>query len=275
MLVDVRVATGAEATMNIMDLWIGPPTDFYPRYIADPRRAQTALVLSEFHDRSIADTTRSRSSIRFGGRVPFIRFHPADNPNVGWQVDMEAGFFGQFSLLYGMDNYGWDGVYGLLVSYKPKPSLAYRFGILHDSAHLGDEYVEKTGRERINYSREEIVVGLSWTPDIQWRFYGELTKDYETKGVATDERLQIGAEYLSPNKLWSGRVSWYTAADINFFAERDWAPATTLQLGLMLPTGQGASRYRLALEVYSGRSLLGEFSFQDESYLGLGIYYDW
>lgn len=272
---DAGAAMGADASADKTVLWVGPPTDFYPRYIADPRRAQTALVLMEFHDREIADTTRSRSSIRFGGRVPFVRFHPAGNPDLGWQVDMEAGFFGQFSLLYGMDNYGWDGVYGLLVSYKPKSSLVYRFGILHDSAHLGDEYVEKTGRERINYSREEIVAGLSWTPDRQWRFYGEVTRDYETKGVARDERLQIGAEYLGPNKLWHGRVTWYSAADINFFAERDWAPATTFQLGWMMPTGQGASRYRLALEVYSGRSLMGEFSFQDESYLGLGIYYDW
>ena len=256
-------------------MWLGPPTDFYPHYIADPRRAQTALVLMEFLDREIADTTRSRSSIRFGGRVPLVRFHPAGNPDVGWQVDMEAGFFGQFSLLYGMDNYGWDGVYGLLVSYKPISSLGYRFGILHDSAHVGDEYVEKTDRERINYSREEIVAGLSWTPDRQWHFYGEVTWDYETKGAARDERLQIGGEYLGLNKLWHGRVNWYSAADINFFAERDWAPATTMQLGLMMPTGQGASRYRLALELYSGRSLMGEFSFQDESYIGLGLYYDW
>ena len=48
-----------------------------------------------------------------------------------------------------------------------------------------------------------------------------------------------------------------------------------LSLQLMFGHGQWASRYRLALEVYSGQSIMGEFSFQDESYLGLGIYYDW
>ena len=255
-------------------MWLGPPSEFYPQYIADPRRAQFALVLTKYQNSKVPGTTNARSSIRFGGRLGLVRFHPVGNTEVGWQIDLEAGFFSQFSLVGGFDNYAWDGVQGLMASYKPMPQLGFRFGLLHDSAHLGDEYMEETGRERINYTREEIVAGVSWQPNQQWRLYSEIASEYETKGVARGERFQIGAEYFSPTRMWHGRLIPYTAADFNFFSERDWASAVTAQIGLMMPTRQGSSRYRVAFEISHGRSPMGEFSFFDETYVGLGLYYD-
>jgi hypothetical protein len=293
-------------TANHTDtMWLGPPTEFYPQYIADPRRAQFALVLTSYSNSEVPGTTKARSSIRFGGKLGLVRFHPVGNSEVGWQIDLEAGFFSQFSLVGGFDkfhpvgnsevgwqidleagffsqfslvggfdNYAWDGVQGLMASYKPMPQLGFRFGVLHDSAHLGDEYMEETGRERINYTREEIVAGVSWQPNRQWRLYSEITSEYETRGVARGERFQIGAEYFSPTRMWHGRLIPYTAADFNFFSERDWASAITAQIGLMMPTRQGSSRYRVAFEFSHGRSPMGEFSFFDETYVGLGLYYD-
>ena len=49
-----------------------------------------------------------------------------------------------------------------------------RFGTFHDSAHLGDEYVEETGRERINYTREELISGIVWLPRRNTKLYTEL-----------------------------------------------------------------------------------------------------
>lgn len=273
-IVTAEKTPGSGLSTHTGTTWFGPPTEFYPQYIADPRRAQFALVLTSYSNSQVPGTTRARSSIRFGGKLGLVRFHPDGNTKVGWQIDLEAGFISQFSLEGGWDNYAWDGVQGLLVSYKPMPHLGFRFGLLHDSAHLGDEYMEETGIERINYTREEIVAGLSWQPNRQWRLYTEVASEYETKGVARGERFQIGTEYFSHVKMWKGRLTPYTAIDFNSFSERDWASATTAQFGFMMPTGQGSSRYRAALELSHGRSPMGEFSFYDETYVGLGIYYD-
>ena len=269
-----EVASAPGTATRTDTTWLGPPTEFYPQYMADPRRAQFALVLTSYTDSTVPGATSARSSIRFGGRLGLVRFHPVGNTEVGWQIDLEAGFFSQFSLVGGFDNYAWDGVQGLLVSYKPMPQLGFRFGFLHDSAHLGDEYMEETGRARINYTREEVVAGISWKPNQQWRLYTEVTSEYETKGVAKGERIQIATEYFSRTKMWSGRLTPYTAIDFNSFSERDWASATTAQIGFMMPTGQGSSRYRVALELSHGRSPMGELSFFDETYIGLGLYYD-
>ena len=46
-------------------------------------------------------------------------------------------------------------------------------GTKHDSAHVGDEHSERTGRQRIGYTREELVAGVSWRPARKWRIYAE------------------------------------------------------------------------------------------------------
>lgn len=254
--------------------WLAPPTEFYPQYIADPRRAQSALMRIKLPRSEIPNDEDTRIIVRFGGRFSLVRFHPEGNRDIGWQIDIEAGFFSQFNAVGAADNYGWDGVYGLLASYKPKPDLGFRFGMLHDSAHVGDEYIEDTGWQRMAYTREELVAGISWLPHHQWRLYSEAAYEYDPTSPGKDERIQYGIEYFGLKPLWLNRLRWYAAADFNLFSERNWAPASTVQLGVIMPTGHGSSRYRIALELYDGRSQLGEFSEFDETYIGLGLYYD-
>lgn len=254
--------------------WLAPPTEFYPQYIADPRRAQSALMRIKLPRSEIPNDEDTRIIVRFGGRFPLVRIHPEGNRDIGWQIDIEAGFFSQFNAVGAADNYGWDGIYGLLLSYKPDPDLGFRVGVLHDSAHVGDEYIEDTGWQRIAYTREEFVAGISWAPHHQWRLYSEAAYEYDPTSPGRDERVQFGIEYFGLNSYWHNRLRWYAAADFNLFSERDWAPTSTVQIGVMMPTGQGSSRYRVALELYDGRSQLGEFSQFDETYIGLGLYFD-
>lgn len=134
-----------------------PEAGFNPLYIADPIRSQSALMLIGVPSSDIRETGHARFSLRLGGQLRIVAFHPDGDPDRGWQLDLEGGFFGHFDLGYSLDNIGWDGLFGLLLDYEPRPDLAFRFGTLHDSAHVGDEYAERTGRSRVGYTREEIV----------------------------------------------------------------------------------------------------------------------
>lgn len=255
-------------------MWLAPPTEFYPQYIADPRRAQSALLFMVVPYTEIPSTGDLRSVTRLGGKFPVVRWHPSDNNQIGFQLDLEAGFYGHFDFTESMDNIGWDGVYGVTLSYKPHQQLGFRFGTLHNSAHLGDEYMQETGATRIDYTREELVAGVSWQFAVRWRTYLEGAWAYEAVGKTKGERIQTGLEYVDDDKMWHGRFNWYAAVDMNMFNERDWQPATTAQLGVMMPSNHGTARYRIALEFFHGRSQMGEFSFYDESYTALGFYYD-
>jgi hypothetical protein len=253
---------------------LAPPADFYPQYVADPLRSQSAVVVAHAPSTEIPDSGNPRVIVRLGGRFGLVRWHPEGEPERGWQIDFEGGFFGHFDADHTLDNIGWDGLFGLTVSYKPTSALGIRLGRLHDSAHLGDEYVERTGRERIGYTREEIVLGVSWAPTQRWRMYAEAGHGDGGSELQQPWRFQVGAEHHGERRFFADRMGWYAAVDVRCFAERDWQPNTNAQLGLVLPTGRGTSRFRFAVELYSGRAVMGELSMHDETIVGLGWYFD-
>jgi hypothetical protein len=109
---------------------------------------------------------------------------------------------------------GWDGNYGLTVTTASSSPLAWKFGLQHVSSHIGDEYVARTGRERLNYTREELNVGAAWRWSPNWRAYGETgVAYYRGDPVLKPWRIQSGVEYESRLGLCSHRFACYAAAD--------------------------------------------------------------
>lgn len=272
---DGRDATTEDAKQNrgYVTLFF-PAADFYPQYIADPLSPQCALM------RGTKSSTEIQGGdtfylLRLGGRFPIVRWHRAENPEQGWQLDFEGGFFGQFNIDNNLDNTGWDGLFGLTIVYHGDGPLSFRVGTRHDSAHVGDEYAERTGRRRIDYTRAEYVAAVSWQIDARWRTYAEGGYAFDIEEFQEPLRLQLGVEYLSARRFWNSRFGWYVAVDTSLFEERGWRVNATAQLGLVYPTGRGSSRFRLGMEGATGRAALGEFSFHDETYIALGWYYDY
>jgi len=263
----------APDTPGLMTEWM-PPSDFYPQYIADPLRPQSALVNLWMVDSDITETGDSRYSLRLGGRWGIVRRHPAGEPDRGWQIDFEGGFFGTFDKDNSLDNIGWDGLFGLYMSWLPSKDLGLRIGVKHDSAHVGDEYAERTGRRRIGYTRQEVVAGVSRRLAPKWRVYAEGGFGFALDDFQDPGRMEAGIEFFGARTFWKQHMTWYAALDLQSFQELDWRTMTTAQLGFLLPTGRGTSRFRLAIEVGTGRTVLGEFSFHDETYVGVGWYFD-
>ena len=260
-------------TARLVTEWM-PAPNFYPHYIADPLRPQSALTILWMADSDIPESGESRFGLRLGGRWGIVRWHPEGEPDRGWQIDFEGGYFGHFDMDHSLDNIGWDGLFGLYLSWLPREDLGFRTGIKHDSAHVGDEYAERTGRERIGYTRQEVVAGVNWRLTPKWQVYAEGGVGFDLDDFQDPGRVQAGIEYYGSRTFWKQRMTWYAALDLQSFQELDWNTMSTAQLGFLLPTGRGTSRFRLAIEVGTGRSALGEFSFHDGTYFGVGWYYD-
>jgi hypothetical protein len=118
------------------------------------------------------------------------------------------------------------------------------------------------------------VAGVSVELGKRWRCYAEAGYDSGVDQPQEPLRLQLGFEHEGKRRLMEGRLGWYAAMDINLYQELDWQPNTTVQIGVAYPTGRGTSRYRVALEIASGRSVLGELSTYDETFVALGWYFD-
>lgn len=261
-----------------------PVRHFYKPYIADPMEPKFGLTVLGVTDSNVVGSGDTRSRLELGGTFPVARWSTEARPEGAWQISISAGFYGQFDVTESLDNIGWDGIYGLYLTGYLRDDLVLKVGNHHDSSHVGDELLERTGRTRIGYTREEWLAGLSWQVTEPLRLYGEVAYDLTPKEDVGQEpgRIQLGVEIERPRvfrtrrteRPGGGRVGWYAAANVGAFEERDWQPDTSVQVGFLIPTEADYRRWRFGLGVHDGRVPLGEFSFQDETWVVLGLWLD-
>lgn len=253
---------------------ISPGSDLYPRYIADPIRPGIALTRLNVSDSEIPDVGDTRYLIRVGGRHGLFRIHPASFSDWGFQLDFEGAFLGQFDIDNYEDSIGWDGLYGALLTWSNGKGFALKLATKHDSSHVGDEYAEDTGRKRINYTRQELVFGVSLAALTHWRLYGEAGYGWDLRNEDLQEpwRVKGGLEFENTNLFWKGQAGYYAAIDVTATEELEWQKDMTIQAGLALSAAKLTRTYRLGVEYRDGRSVMGEFFQHHETYFAFGLW---
>lgn len=244
----------------------------YPDYLASPSRSTFSAQVMSFDRTDIVDTSEVRYDLKMGATFNVLRFYDVNTPRYGWQFNVEAGFHGQFDADNDTDNIGWDGVYAFSLERRASEQFAQRLGLHHVSSHVGDEYIERTGRMRIGYTRHELRYGAAWSMTPRWLVYGELGWGFNLSNDALMEpwRAEIGSQYEHPD--WWRDVGWYAALDVTSYQESDWTVNTSMQLGFFMR--RNGRLWRAGFEFYNGRAQIGEF-FQDrERYAGFGIWVD-
>ncbi|MDX1644144.1 MAG: DUF1207 domain-containing protein [Thermoanaerobaculia bacterium] len=264
----------ADPTPEQTEGWEAFPAELVDRpYIADPHQPRFGVSLVSAREAEIDSTGDERFGLWLGGRFGLLEFTPRRRPDSPWQLAIEAGFYGLFDIDSNQDNVGWDGIYGLVLTKRLGPRTAIKLAAKHLSSHVGDELQERTGRQRINYTREELILGASRRFGAAWRLYGEGAWGYESRNPELQEpgRFQVGLEYRAPRpSFW--RAHWYMAVDATSFEESEWELDVTVQTGFEIPTDVRSWRFGLAY--YDGRVPIGEF-FQDrERYVVLGLWLD-
>jgi Protein of unknown function (DUF1207) len=251
-----------------------PAGDIFPVYAADPHRPTNLLAVGFYSRTRIPETSSPRTTLSGGGRFGVLRIDSSTPGGRSWQVSLDAGLDALFDSQYRNDGIGWDGNYGLTVTTTSKASpFAFKLAVLHVSAHLGDEYEERTHARRVNYTREELAIAAAWQPRSRARLYAELGAAYLMR--SDDQRRlrwQMGSEYESAPTMFGGRMAWYGAADFSLFEERDWRLDTSLQGGLV--TRNKGRTYRLYSQWYDGRPTLGQFTAYSEAALSFGLKMD-
>lgn len=249
-----------------------PQIGLYPVYTADPLRP-TFNAQYQFYDKTtMPDSGDRRFDLKLGANLLLYQNEWANHP---WQLVLIAGFHGQFDNTRSQDNIGWDGIYGLHVSTRLNNEFVLRVGSKHISAHIGDEIIERSGRTRINYTREEVRIGLAWFVDSNSILYGEIGRAYDLRNETLQKkgRIQFGGQYDSPTNLWQiPLINWYSALDISSFEENDWDLNATIQFGIH--RNSELDSWRIGFELYDGRSQLGEYFRDQERYMSIGLWVD-
>lgn len=252
-----------------------PDTPLYPPYLADPHRIAFAMELMNV-DSGIAETGSERFGLRVGGDFGVLRSRPKSPHGRIWQFNFLGSLNAEFDIEESLDNVGWDGNFGTgVVTARRGSPWSFKLALFHTSAHRGDEYVERTGRGRVGYTREEVQVGLQRAFGERWRGYLEGAWAFTNNaddGSQEPARAQAGWVFEAPRTLWGGRLGWYWGVDVSGWEERDWRLDSAFQIGLSLPTDGNV--WRLALSVADGRPPMGEFFQDTESWVAVGIWLD-
>ncbi|MHC5068439.1 MAG: DUF1207 domain-containing protein [Planctomycetota bacterium] len=260
--------------------WIFAPADeIYPPYLADPRRPQTSAgEIIAFNSELIDDydAGAARFALNVGERLRMLRWHGAGSEPIDIQVD--AAIFAQFDQSHSLDNIGWDGWYAVHVARRMGPHLLAKAAYRHLSSHLGDEFIERTGRSRKGYTREDLTLGGAWTPPQL-----PLLCVYGEAGVAivrsSDDQeplmIQAGSQYRTTDRPLNGRWDWSLAIDSQWFEERDWQPNINMQAAVHLPSSASSARMDLVAGLYHGRVQVGELNELDESAVQFTFAYSW
>lgn len=205
-----------------------------------------------------------------GRRVPFWLRRPGpDGSGPRLAGSVAAGVFSRFDLETSANEFVEAHFRFALRLRASHRGLEGRLSFYHVSSHLGDEFLQRTGRQPISTSREGLELLLGARPLPGFRLYagpGAVVRSTESLGTGT---LRAGGEWeLSTGGPGdAGGVRPYVAAELYSWEEVGWEPMLSAEAGL----GLGGGRFRLALVAGSGPSRAEQFLREDETLWGLSL----
>ncbi len=223
------------------DAWywqVLPKSVIYHSYLAGMHEPRLGIIAEhETHsDQSFWDGT-------LGGRVGVLRYGTGDGimPQ-GWELDVEAAAMVRLTLDSIGDFETADYRYGVPLTYGID-NWQFKLAAYHLSSHLGDEYaIAHPGSldDRINYVRNELVLGASYFPQPVVRLYGEVGWCFHSDGGAEPWEFQFGTELSQPGPTGLHGTP-FLAINANLRQEVDFGGDICTEAGWLWRNEYGAS----------------------------------
>ncbi len=244
--------------------WL-PGAPVFRSYLADPLTPESGTkFMFPLH---------GPGHVRIGNDLGSQRTLARWTSDTGTMIDVgvEAAVFSRFDFNEDWDMDAADFRVGAPLGFRNGP-FSMKLHLWHLTSHLGDEYMERTGEERIDYHKEEIALGASydWTPE--FRTYADVGFGYYIDEVNKHWRGEVGSEWAG-DLLWTGPPTTYLALDVKWRQETDWDTAVALQFGLWFARGDPNSLagLRFYAEYYRGVTPQTQFPGEQIEYVGFGM----
>lgn len=239
----------------------------YPAYLAGLRESRVGGQWGYETDAGwLMDAT-------LGARVPLLRFG-TDDPLFpeGWQIDAEGAAFPRIDWSTERDMIAMDFRFGVPITAR-FGRWEYKFAYYHLSAHLGDEFMVRYATfDRLNYVRDNLVLGAAVRPHPDLRCYAEVGWAFYTDGGADPWEFQFGADY-SPVMPTGLAGSPFLAVNGHLRGEVDFGGHLSVQAGWQW-RGETGHLLRAGLMYFNGQSIQYQFFPQHEQQIGFGAWYD-
>lgn len=222
--------------------------------LADPRTPFNHLKFFAFEDNDEEESLLGAEAA-LTHNVGFERWTGEDGTH--YQLTCAAGVFSQFQeSINDFELVSSDFFVGIPLEIRTG-NHGIRGEVYHLSSHLGDEFQERTNRDRISFSHESLRLDYFWYGLPHTRFYVEY--QYALRIDPDVDRNIAGGGFDYQHG------PWLVALDSKFKQRNDWEPATNLQI--IRKTGIGS--LQAGLEFFDGPLPVGQFFRDERTYAGL------
>jgi len=249
--------------------WL-PEGHLFSPLLADPRWPHFSASYQYYpNDQNV----RSIGAVSFGETIPLYRTAAPMNGQV--ELGLQAGVFAIFDLeTKSTDLVNADYFLTALAAYRTG-NVSALARLLHQSSHLGDEFLLRTRVERVNLSYEGVDLKLSYDFPFGFRLYGggSVLFDQEPSDLKP-WATQAGVEFRSPQTFWGGRIRPVAALDVQNHQENEWRADVSARAGIQFESLQVLGRnLQLLVQYFNGYSPNGQFYKEKVEYVGLGVHF--
>lgn len=240
----------------------------FARLVADPRQAQTSLRYYRLAGDDLAD-------VALGNTWGMRRWSLGES---GWRVqwNLEGMGYSRFRLSGSVNEFQTIDFFANLPVEARRGAFALRVTPFHESSHLGDDFIRRTGSTGFRYSVEGVRAVLSLDVSPVLRLYGGgggLLHAIPEEGSGS---LQAGFEAVSPELGWlPEHPCWlYLAQDFQWKEPAGWNLASRTEAGFRVAYAGVLRAMRAHAGYFEGPSSFGQFFAERESYFDLGLSFD-
>lgn len=271
---ELRCGTGLHAGEAEGTVWF-PEGDLFCPLLADPKAERSFLSLLRGEFSALAEDPESADigAVGLADRFVLVRW-AGPRPGDGIQVGVAGAIFAQFDLgTASIDLINADYLVGIPVTAR-RGGFSSRLAVLHQSSHLGDEYLLRSELERENLSFEalDLVVSQELGPV---RLYGGGQYLFNREPELLEPLVAHGGAEVRVGALRGIRV--VAAVDVKSSEQQEWEPAWSARAGVEIARWRHPDHpprlFALLAEFYRGPSPYGQFFREDIHYAGVGLHF--
>lgn len=269
-----RCGTGIHAGEAAGQVWF-PEGDLFCPLLADPKaeRSFAGYLRGEFPGVAGEEETADIGAVGLGDRFALVRWGGA-RAGDGVQISLSGAIFAQFDLgTPSIDLINADYLVALPVTARVG-GLSGRLALLHQSSHLGDEYLLRSELERENLSFEALDLIVSQELD-SFRVYGGGQYLFNREPASLEPLVAHGGAEIRIGPVRGPRL--VAALDVKSSEQQEWKPAWSARGGLEIARWRHPEHpprlFAVLAEYYRGPSPYGQFFRENIRYLGVGLHF--
>lgn len=249
-----------------------PETDrLFRRLLADPRQPQTTVRYYRLAGKNLADVALGNTWGMARWRLP-----GAGGEDWLFQFNVAGMGYSRFRLSGSVNEFQTIDFFGDLPLEFRRGRVSGQVMLFHESSHLGDDYIRRTGSTGFRYSIEGVRTVLSYDAHPLVRVYGGGTGLFHDIPKGQQGGLQYGFEVRSDDLGWNRQHEcWvFLAQDFKNYGRSQWNLNSKTEFGVRMGLPKGARAMRVHAGYFGGKSEYGQFHASREHFWDLGVSFE-